>query len=335
MHARLHLRQSAAALATALAAIGAGTFLAIHPAIAQDAYPSKPIRLVIGFPPGGAADTIARIYGEALSKELKQPVVVDNRPGAGTTIAADYVAKSPADGYTLYIGGASLMGGDNALYKNLRYTAGDFTPVTQLTTAPLLLVAGKASGIKTTADLLQKAKQSPGALNYSSSGNGVVTHLAGVHFVKMAHITMTHVPYKGGAQSGQAVAAGDAQVSFATPASVQPLIDAGKLTPIAVTSARRSTVMPNYPTIAESGVPGYELNNWYGLFVAKGTPAPIVQQLHSASVKVLREPAVRKQLASRGEEAAPSASPDAFRTFATREGKLNVDLIAQSGANID
>ncbi|CAG9184658.1 Bug family tripartite tricarboxylate transporter substrate binding protein [Cupriavidus pampae] len=318
-----------------LVAVAAGTLISAPVAWAQDAFPNKPIRLVIGFPPGGAADTIARIYGEGLAKELKQPVIVDNRPGAGTTIAADYVAKSPADGYTLYIGGASLMGGDNALYKNLRYTPADFTPVTQLTTAPLLLVAGKNSGIKSTGELLQKARQSPGALNYSSSGNGVVTHLAAVHFARLANVSMTHVPYKGGAQSGQAVAAGDAQLSFATPASVQPLIDAGKLLPIAVTSARRSAVMPNYPTIAESGVPGYELNNWYGLFVAKGTPPALVQQLFAASARVLREPSIQKQLAGRGEEAAPSVSPDAFKTFAAREGKLDVELIAQSGAKID
>jgi len=318
-----------------LVAVAAGTLISAPVALAQDAFPNKPIRLVIGFPPGGAADTIARIYGEGLAKELKQPVIVDNRPGAGTTIAADYVAKSPADGYTLYIGGASLMGGDNALYKNLRYTPADFTPVTQLTTAPLLLVAGKNSGIKSTGELLQKARQSPGALNYSSSGNGVVTHLAAVHFARLANVSMTHVPYKGGAQSGQAVAAGDAQLSFATPASVQPLIDAGKLLPIAVTSAKRSAVMPNYPTIAESGVPGYELNNWYGLFVAKGTPPALVQQLFAASARVLREPSIQKQLAGRGEEAAPSASPDAFKTFAAREGKLDVELIAQSGAKID
>lgn len=328
---RLHTRQLVATLSTFTTL----AFIAPATTIAQDVYPSRPVRLVVGFPPGGAADTIARIYGDALSKELKQTVIVDNRPGAGTTIAADYVAKSPADGYTLYIGGASLMGGDNALYKNLHYTGTDFQPVTQLTTAPLLLVAGKASGIKSTADLLQKARQQPGALNYSSSGNGVITHLAAVHFAKLANISMTHVPYKGGAQSGQAVAANDAQLSFATPASVQPLIDAGKLIPIAVTSAKRSSVMPNFPTIAESGVPGYELSNWYGLFVPKNTPPAIVQQIFIASTKVLREPAVQKQLAGRGEEAAPSASPDAFKAFAVREGKLDVDLIAQSGARID
>ncbi|CAG2140991.1 Tripartite tricarboxylate transporter family receptor [compost metagenome] len=334
MESSTRARQLFTVLST-LSAVSAYTLLPANSAIAQEPYPSKPIRLVIGFPPGGAADTIARIYGEALSKELKQPVVVDNRPGAGTTIAADYVAKSPADGYTLYIGGASLMGGDNALYKNLRYTPADFVPVTQLTTAPLLLVAGKNSGIKSTGELLQRARQAPGGLNYSSSGNGVITHLAAVHFAKMAGISMTHVPYKGGAQSGQAVAAGDAQLSFATPASVQPLIDAGKLNPLAVTSAKRSTVMPNYPTIAEAGVPGYELSNWYGLFVTKGTAPAIVQHLFTASAKVLREQSVQKQLAGRGEEAAPSASPDSFKVFAAQEGKLNVDLIAQSGAKID
>ncbi|WP_454723708.1 MULTISPECIES: tripartite tricarboxylate transporter substrate binding protein [Cupriavidus] len=315
--------------------LAAAAFCVAGAAAAQDAYPSKPLRIVIGFPPGGAADTIARIYGDALAKELKQPVLIDNRPGAGTTIAADFAAKSPADGYTLYIGGASLMGGDNALYKKLRYTPADFIPVTQLTTAPLLLVAGKTAGIRNVAELVQKAKQQPGALNYSSSGNGVITHLAGVHFTKLAGVTMTHVPYKGGAQSAQAVAAGDAQVSFATPASVQPMIDAGKAVPLAVTSARRSAVMPSYPTIAESGVPGYSLSNWYGLFAPTGTPQAVVDRLFAASVKVLAEPALQKQLAGRGEEAAPSRSPAEFKVFAAHEGKLDVELIAQSGAKID
>ncbi|GAB7543129.1 Bug family tripartite tricarboxylate transporter substrate binding protein [Cupriavidus sp. 8B] len=304
-------------------------------ASAQDVFPSKPLRIVIGFPPGGAADTIARIYGDALSKELKQPVIIDNRPGAGTTIAADFVAKSAPDGYTLYIGGASLMGGDNALYKKLRYTSADFAPISQLTTAPLLLVAGKSSNIKNVADLVQKAKQQPGSLNYSSSGNGVITHLAAVHFAKLAGITMTHVPYKGGAQSAQAVAAGDAQITFATPASVQPMIDAGKAVPIAVTSAKRSPVMPNYPTVAESGVTGYGISNWYGLFAPTGTPQNIINQLFAATTKVLVDAALQKQLAARGEEAAPSKSTNDFKAFAMREGKLDVDLIAQSGARID
>lgn len=317
------------------AALFAGMALATATAFAQDPYPAKPVRIVIGFPPGGAADNVARIYGDALSRELKQPVIIDNRPGAGTTIAADMVAKSPADGYTLYIGGASLMGGDNALYKGLRYKASSFLPVTQLTTSPLLLVAGKPAGIASVKDLLQLARRQPGAVNYSSSGNGVITHLAAVQFTKLAGVAMTHIPYKGGAQSAQALAAGDAQVSFATPASVQPLIDAGKIVPIAVTSPMRSAVMPAYPTIAESGVPGYAISNWYGLFAPAGTPSPVVARLFEASARVLGDPTVRQQLATRGEEAAASRSPDDFKAFAAQEGKLGVALIAHSGARID
>lgn len=305
------------------------------PALAADAFPSKPIRLVIGFPAGGGADNVARLYGDALSKELGQPVIVDNKPGAGTTIAAETVAKAPADGYTLYIAGASLMGGDKVLYKNIRYEPTDFAPITRLTVSPLLLAANKASGISSVADLVAKARQHPGTLNYSSSGNGVITHLAGVQFTRLADVQLTHVPYKGGAPSAQAVASGDAQLTFATPASVQAMIDTGKVIGIAVTSARRSTVLPNYPTIAEAGIKGYDVTNWYGLFAPAQTPPAVIEKLFAASAKALAKPELRARLAGRGEEVSPSASPAEFRQFAQREGKTVADLTLSSGAKID
>lgn len=305
------------------------------PTLAADAYPSRPIRLVIGFPAGGGADNVARMYGDALSKELGQPVIVDNKPGAGTTIAAETVAKAPADGYTLYIATASVMGGDKVLYKNIRYEPADFAPITRLTVSPLLLAANKASGIGSVADLVAKARKHPGALNYSSSGNGVITHLAGVQFTKLADVQLTHVPYKGGAPSAQAVAAGDAQLTFATPASVQAVIDTGKVIGIAVTSARRSPVLPNYPTIAEAGIKGYDVTNWYGLFAPAQTPPAVIDKLFAASARALAKPDLRARLASRGEEASPSASPAEFRQFAQREGKTVTDLTLSSGARID
>lgn len=305
------------------------------PALAADAFPIKPIRVVIGFPAGGGADNVARLYGDALSKELGQPVIVDNKPGAGTTIAAEIVAKAPADGYTLYIASASLMGGDKVLYKNIRYEPTDFAPITRLTVSPLLLAANKESGITSVANLLARARQHPGALNYSSSGNGVITHLAGVQFTKLADVQLTHVPYKGGAPSAQAVAAGDAQFTFATPASVQAMIDTGKVVGIAVTSAKRSSVLPNYPTIAEAGIKGYDVTNWYGLFAPAQTPPAVIEKLFAASAKALTKPELRARLASRGEEVSPSASPAEFRQFAQREGKTVADLTLSSGARID
>ncbi|WP_059411517.1 Bug family tripartite tricarboxylate transporter substrate binding protein [Cupriavidus basilensis] len=305
------------------------------PALASDSFPSRPVRLVIGFPAGGGADNVARLYGDALSKELGQPVIIDNKPGAGTTIAAETVAKAPPDGYTLYIATASVMGGDKVLYKNIHYEPADFAPITRLTVSPLLLAANKAAGINSVADLVARARQQPGSLNYSSSGNGVITHLAGVQFAKLADVRLTHVPYKGGAPSAQAVAAGDAQLTFATPASVQAVIDTGKVVGIAVTSATRSPVLPNYPTIAEAGIKGYDITNWYGLFAPAQTPPAVIDKLFAASARALARPDLRARLASRGEEVSPSASPAEFRQFALREGKTVTELTLSSGARID
>jgi tripartite-type tricarboxylate transporter receptor subunit TctC len=302
---------------------------------AQENYPNRPIRIVIGFPAGGGADNTARLYGDALSRELGQPVIIENKPGAGTTIAADTVAKAVPDGYTLYIATASLMGGDKVLYKNIKYEPSDFTPITRLVSAPLVLAVNKDSGITSVADLIAKAKARPGSLNYSSSGNGVITHLAGVQFGKLTGVQMAHVPYKGGAPSAQAVAAGDVQLTFATAPSIQPMIEGGKAIGIAVTSAKRSAAMPQYPTIAEGGVKGYDISAWYGLFAPAKTPQPIVDKLFAASAKVLANPELKKKFMAHGDEVAPSSSQAEFKEFAIREGKIGVDLAMSSGAKLD
>jgi tripartite-type tricarboxylate transporter receptor subunit TctC len=298
-------------------------------------YPTKPIRLVIGFPAGGGADNTARLYGDALSRELGQPVIVDNKPGAGTTIAAEFVSKAPADGYTLYIATASLMGGDKVLYKNIRYQPSDFVPITRLVAAPMVLVVNKDTGIKSVADLVAQAKAHPGALNYSSSGNGVITHLAGVYFTKLAGVQMTHVPFKGGAPSAQAVAAGDVQLTFGTAPSVKPMIDAGKAVAIAVTSGQRSAAHPQLPTIAEGGVKGYDLSAWYGLFAPAKTPPEIVDKLYAATAKVMANPELKRKFLAQGDEVSVSGSVAEFKEFAAREGKTGVDLAVSSGAKID
>ncbi|WP_439686696.1 tripartite tricarboxylate transporter substrate binding protein [Cupriavidus oxalaticus] len=298
-------------------------------------YPTKPIRLVIGFPAGGGADNTARLYGDALSQELGQPVIVDNKPGAGTTIAAEFVAKAPADGYTLYIATASLMGGDKVLYKNIKYQPGDFVPITRLVAAPMILAVNKETGIRSVADLVAKARTHPGALNYSSSGNGVITHLAGVQFTKLAGVQMTHVPFKGGAPSAQAVAAGDVQLTFGTAPSVKPMIDTGKIVPIAVTSGQRSAAHPQLPTIAEGGVKGYDLSAWYGLFAPAKTPPEIIDRLYAATAKVMANPELKKKFLLQGDEVSVSGSVAEFQEYATREGKIGVDLAVTSGARID
>ncbi|MGO4280226.1 Tripartite-type tricarboxylate transporter, receptor component TctC [Cupriavidus sp. OV038] len=323
--------QSLAALAT-LALVATALPAQASP---QTAYPTKPIRLVIGFPAGGGADNTARLYGDALSRELGQPVIVDNRPGAGTTIAAEFVAKAPADGYTLYIATASLMGGDKVLYKNIKYEPSDFIPITRLVAAPMILAVNKDIGIRNVADLVAQAKAHPGSLNYSSSGNGVITHLAGVYFTKLAGVKMTHVPYKGGAPSAQAVAAGDVQLTFGTAPSVKPMIDTGKIVPIAVTSAQRSPANPQLPTIAEGGVKGYDLSAWYGLFAPAKTPPEIIDKLYAATAKVMANPELKKKFLMQGDEVAVSASVAEFQEYAAREGRIGVDLAVSSGAKID
>ncbi|MGY2492283.1 tripartite tricarboxylate transporter substrate binding protein [Cupriavidus sp. CP313] len=320
---------------THLAVLALSGFSLTAGAATQTNYPTKPIRIVIGFPAGGGADNTARLYGDALSKELGQPVIVDNKPGAGTTIAAAAVAKAPADGYTLYIATASVMGGDKVFYKNIKYEASDFVPITRLVTAPIVLGVNKGTGIKSVSDLVARAKARPGALNYSSSGNGVITHLAGVHFSNLAGVQMTHVPYKGGAPSAQAVAAGDVQLTFATAPSIKPMIDTGKVVPIAVTSAQRSPANPNYPTIAEGGVKGYELSAWYGLFAPANTPPEIVNKLFAATSKVMANPELKKKFLAQGDEVATSTSVAEFKEYARHEGELGVKLAVLSGARID
>lgn len=319
----------------ALAAAGCTLFAGPASAAADAGYPNRPIRIVIGFPAGGGADNTARLYGDALSKELGQPVIIDNKPGAGTTIAAETVAKAAPDGYTLYLATASVMGSDKVLYKNIKYEPSDFVPITRLVSAPLVLAVNKDTGIHSVAELIARAKAKPGALNYSSSGNGVITHLAGVHFSKLAGVQMTHVPYKGGAPSAQAVAAGDVQLTFATAPSIKPMIDAGKAVPIAVTSGQRSPANPDYPTIAESGVKGYDLSAWYGLFAPARTPPEIVDKLFAATRKVMANPELKRKFLAQGDEVSTSASVAEFQQFAAREGKIGIDLVLSSGAKLD
>ncbi|MNY03783.1 Tripartite tricarboxylate transporter family receptor [compost metagenome] len=227
------------------------------------------------------------------------------------------------------------MGGDKVLYKSIRYEPADFIPITRLVAAPMILAVNKDTGIRNVADLVAQAKAHPGSLNYSSSGNGVITHLAGVYFTKLAGVKMTHVPYKGGAPSAQAVAAGDVQLTFGTAPSVKPMIDTGKIVPIAVTSAQRSPANPQLPTIAEGGVKGYDLSAWYGLFAPAKTPPEIIDKLYAATAKVMANPELKKKFLMQGDEVAVSASVAEFQEYAAREGRIGVDLAVSSGAKID
>ena len=300
------------------------------------AYPTKPIRLIVGFPPGGGADAVARIVAERMSRDLGQSIIIDNKPGAGTTIAAEAAARAEPDGYTVFMGSANLFGADKILYKTIRYDGQkDFTPISRWTIAPMVLAVNNDIGVKSVQELIAKAKQNPGKYFYASSGSGWAPHMAGVYFNKLGGTRMEHVPFKGGAPAVTAVIAGDAQMIFATPPSVLPMVETGKLKALAVTSEKRSPLLPNLPTVSEGGVKGYDFTFWFGLFGPANLPPDVVRKLFTASQKALSDPEVVRKLAAQGNEALPSASPDEFRKWALAEGAKSKQLIEQSGAHLD
>ena len=298
-------------------------------------YPSKPIRLVIGFAPAGAADFVARSMSDALAKALGQPVVVDNKPGNGSSIAAEIVAKSPPDGYTLLIASPSSISVNPALNPKLAYTPADLLPVTKMTTSPLVLAVNPATGIRSVPELIAAAKKDPGKLNYSSSGNGSAPHLGAALFNLLTDTQMTHVPYRGGAPAIQAVMAGDTQLTFGTAPSVLPQAGGGRLRAIAVSTRERSALVPDLPGMREAGLPDYHLEFWYGMFVPAGTPPAIVQKIYDATVAAMQQPSVKTVLAHEGTEVALSASPALFAAFLAEDGKFWVNLVKSAKVKIE
>ncbi|MGH8812961.1 MAG: tripartite tricarboxylate transporter substrate-binding protein, partial [Advenella sp.] len=232
-------------------------------------------------------------------------------------------------GYTIFMGNSSVMGSDNVLYK-VAYTPDSFIPVSRLTTSPMILIASKKSGIGSVQDLLERSQKEPGKLTFASSGNGVITHLAGVEFLRLSGRKLLHVPFKGGAPATQSVAAGDTDISFATAPSAKAMIDTGKVKGLAITSKTPSSVISQYKPIDQSGLKGYDITNWWGIFVPAGTPRSVIDTLFAATGKVLAEPAVKKNLTANFEEVNPSASQEEFVQFARTEGKLGLDLARES-----
>ena len=302
---------------------------------AAQAYPTKPIRLVVGFAPGGAADFVARALGEHLGRALGQSIVVENRAGAGSSIAADYVAKSAPDGYTVLIASPSSISVNPALNPKLGYSLRDLAPITKVSTSPLLIAVNPGIGVNSISELIAAAKKTPGRLNYASSGNGSAPHLAGVLFTRLADIDMVHVPFKGGGPAVQSALAGDTQVTFATPPSVLPLVQAGRLRALAVTSRARSPLLPDVPGMEEAGLPNYEMSFWYGFFVPAATKPEIVKKLFDATISALQQPAVKQAFAREATEAVSSRSPEDFAAFLAEDGKFWARLVKESGAKLD
>ena len=303
------------------------------PANAQS-YPNKPVRVVVPYPPGGPTDIVARVLFQQVSEATGQQFLVDNRAGAGGNIGAEIVAKSPADGYTLLIG-TTAHAINMSLFKNLSYDVQkDFAPVSLLTQGPLVLVAHPQFPANSIKEVIELAKSKSGGLNFASSGNGQSTHLSAELFNTMAGIKMSHVPYKGSAPALTDVMSGQVDVMFDTTLSAMPFVKAGKLKALGLTSPVRSPAAPDVPTIAESGLPGYEVVAWNGVFVPTGTPKAVVQQLNDQIRKAMLLPQVKDKFSAQG-FAASWNSPENFGVFVKNEVDKWSRTVKASGATLD
>lgn len=303
------------------------------PANAQS-YPNKPVRVVVPYPPGGPTDIVARVLFQQVSEATGQQFLVDNRAGAGGNIGAEIVAKSPADGYTLLIG-TTAHAINMSLFKNLSYDVQkDFAPVSLLTQGPLVLVAHPQFPANSIKEVIELAKSKSGGLNFASSGNGQSTHLSAELFNTMAGIKMSHVPYKGSAPALTDVMSGQVDVMFDTTLSAMPFVKAGKLKALGLTSPVRSPAAPDVPTIAESGLPGYEVFAWNGVFVPAGTPKAIIQQLNDQIRKAMLLPQVKDKFSAQGFAASWNA-PENFGVFVKNEVDKWSRTVKASGATLD
>jgi tripartite-type tricarboxylate transporter receptor subunit TctC len=285
---------------------------------AQAAFPDKPIKLVVPFAPGGGADLIARTLAVEMSRELGQSVFVENRPGAGTIIGSDVVAKSAPDGYTLLVSSIAHSVNPSLMEKLPFSTEKDFMPVSMVVRSPNVLVVRADSPYKSVKDIIDAAKARPNQLTYASPGNGTSSHLAGALFADLAKVQLQHVTYKGSAPALTDLLGGQTDILFGTSGSVGPFIDNGKLRALAATSATRSSAYPNVPTMVEAGVPGYVSEGWYGLHAPAGTPAPVIEKLNAATRKAAQSDAFKSKLVHEG-MVTQTGTPAEYETFVRAE----------------
>jgi tripartite-type tricarboxylate transporter receptor subunit TctC len=321
---------------TAMSALALLAVLAPGAAWAQaPAWPNKPIRLVAGFAAGGISDILARVVGARLSESLGQPVLVENRTGAGGTIAADFVAKSPADGYTLFLGVTATQSIAPYLYPKLPYNAfTDFAPITIAAVTPVLLVVHPSLPVKSVKDLIAIAKTRPGELNYGSTGIGALPHLTTELFSLRAGIRMNHVPYKGGALAMLDLVGGQISLMFDNIPTAIAQVRAGKVRAIGVAQAKRTPAAPDIPTMAEAGFPGFEVTSWQGFLAPAGTPAPIVNRLNAEILKVLAQPDTREKLTAQGIEIVTS-TPQEFAAIIKRDAEIWAKVVKATGAKAE
>ena len=302
---------------TLMRATAGALLLLAAPLSMAHAWPARPIRLVVPFPPGGLIDNMARLVGSRLSQELGQPVVIDNKPGAGGNVGAAEVARAPADGYTLLMASPALTISP-AIYKNLPYQPSQLAPVALLGRVPNVLLVNPASGIGKVQDLVGRAKAKPGQLNYASNGNGTSLHLSAELFKRRSETFITHVPYRGAAAAITALLSGEVDMMFDNLPSAIGQIQAGKLRALAVTTAQRSTALPDVPTLAEAGMEGFNVSAWFGVAAPAGLPAPVATRLADALQKVVQQPEVAAAMQRQG------ADP-AFMDAASAAAALNAD----------
>ncbi|CAM3552835.1 tripartite tricarboxylate transporter substrate binding protein [Bordetella sputigena] len=297
-------------------------------------YPSSPIKLVVPFAPGGFTDVVARMLAEKLSPELGQPVVVENRMGAGSTIGTDYVAKAAPDGYTLVLVSTTHVIGP-WLYKKLPYDAiKSFAPITKLVDSPYVLVVNPNVPAKSVGELIALAKSKPGRLDYASSGNGSSQHLAAALFATMADIKINHVPYRGSGQALNDIIGGQVSMGFLGVTAALPQIAGGRLRALAVTTKERSADLPDVPTLDEAGVKGYEANIWLGLLAPAGTPKPVLDKLHDATAKVMQGPEAAKALATAGLTLSLSSESE-FAALLKSESAKWGKVVRDTGASVN
>lgn len=324
----LHATRRAALIALAL---GMAAFAGN--AVAQ-AWPAKPVKLIVPYPPGGPTDIVARVIGQRLQAQTGQPFVVENRPGAGGNTGAEAVARSAPDGHTLLVA-TTAHAINPSLFKNLSYNfSRDFAPISQLTSGPLVVVVHPALPARSIGELITLAKSDPGKLNFASSGNGQSTHLSAELFNTMAGTQIKHIPYKGSAPALADTIGGQTQLMFDTMLSAMPHVRAGKLRALAVTSAKRSPAAPEIPTVAESGLPGFEAIAWNGLLAPAGTPRDVLSKISSELRSAMEQPDVRERFEAQGFAAAWN-TPEAFSTFVGAEIDKWARVVKASGATVE
>ena len=304
------------------------------PTFAQN-YPNKTIKMVVPYPAGGGSDTLSRPLAQRLSAELGQAVIVDNKGGAGGNIAMEFVAHSAPDGYTLMLGLSPQLAVNMSLFDKVPYDVQkDFVPITLLAEGPYLLVVNPGVPVKSIKELIALAKAAPNSLNYATSGNGSGAHLAAALFTNMTGTQMVHTPYKGGGQAMADVLAGHVQVLFTPPVSSSQHIQTGKLRALAVTGSKRSSALPDIPTLSEAGVPGYDSGVWYGIVAPTGTPKDVVMKLHAAFIKILKQPDFVALLSTSGIIPIGS-SPEELSTYMVKENIKWAKLIKSAGIKVE